>query len=169
MPLLLVLWLAAFGLPIAQAQSTAAGATDVALVITGDVGRPLSLSLSDLQRLSHTTLKVTNSHEGREETYEGVLLGQLLKMAGLAQGEKLRGSLMASYLLVRGRDGYRVVLSLAETDSSFQNAEILVADRMNGQPIGSDAGPLRLILPHDLRPGRWVRMLQSINVVTIPN
>jgi hypothetical protein len=29
-------------------------------------------------------------------------------------------------------------------------------------------GPLRLVLPHDLRPGRWVRMLQSIKVVTIP-
>ena len=97
-----------------------------------------------------------------------MLLSELLRETGIPQSEKLRGALMASYLLVQGSDGYRVVLSLAETDVSFQDSQILVADKMNGQPIGSGAGPLRLVLPHDLRPGRWVRMLQSVKVVTIP-
>lgn len=161
--------LAVCGLATAQSSPPSpANSTGAALTVVGDVATPLSLTLSDLQHLPRTTLKVLNSHEGKEEVYEGVLLSELLKRAGLPQGEKLRGSIMASYLLVQGSDGYRVVLSLAETDSSFQNSEILVADRMNGQPIGSSAGPLRLILPHDLRPGRWVRMLQSVKVVAIP-
>ena len=109
-----------------------------------------------------------NPRAGKEEVYEGVLLAELLKQAGLPQGEKLRGDLMASCLLAQGSDGYRVIFSLAETDSSFQNSEILIADKMDGQSIGSGTGPLRLIVPHDLRPGRWVRMLQSIKVVTVP-
>ena|SRR6516162_8674445 len=168
----MVVLLAICGSATAQTQSpppSTPSSTGVALTITGDINKPLSLSLTDLQRLPRTTLKVINSHEGKEEVYEGVLLGELLKRAGLPQGENLRGSLMASYLLVQASDGYRVVLSLAERDFSFQNSEILVADRMNGQVIGSGAGPRRLILPHDLRPGRWVRMLNLVRVVTVSN
>jgi len=165
----LVFVLAVCGLAAAQAPAPSSqSSADAALAVTGDVATPLSLSLSDLQHLPRTTLKVLNPHSGKEEVYEGVLLAELLKRAGLPQGEKLRGPMMASYLLAQGSDGYRVVLSLAETDSSFQNSEILDADTMDGQAIGSGAGPLRLVLPHDLRPGRWVRMLQSIKVVTIP-
>jgi DMSO/TMAO reductase YedYZ molybdopterin-dependent catalytic subunit len=165
--LVLVSAIMAAGQAPTTAPSSAVSTADVVLTVTGAVDRPLSLSLADLQHLPRTTLKVTNSHEGEEEAYEGVLLSTLLKEAGIPQGENLRGALMASYLLVQGGDGYRVVLSLAETDVSFQDSQILVADRMNGQPIGSAEGPLRLVLPHDLRPGRWVRMLQSIKVVTI--
>ena len=75
---------------------------------------------------------------------------------------------MATYLVVEGADGYRVVFSLAETDSDFQDSEILVADKMNGQPMNANLGPLRLVSPHDKRPARWVRMLQSIKVVAAP-
>jgi len=132
-----------------QVASTASSET--ALTVTGAVDKPLSLSLTDLQHLPRATVKALNSHEGKEEVYEGVLLAELLKEAGIPQGEKLRGAMMATYLLAQGSDGYRVVLALAETDNSFQDSQILVADTMNGQPIGSGAGPLRLVLPHDLR------------------
>jgi len=153
--------------PTHSAPSTTATG-DTALTVTGAVDKPLSLSLADLQHLPRATVKALNSREGKEEVYEGVLLGELLRQAGVPQGEKLRGAMMATYLLAQGADGYRVVLSLAETDSSFQDSQILVADTRNGQPIGADAGPLRMVVPHDLRPGRWVRMLQSIKVVNVP-
>jgi DMSO/TMAO reductase YedYZ molybdopterin-dependent catalytic subunit len=149
----------------AQVQSSS---TDAVLTVTGSIEKPLLLSIADLQHLPRTTIKVLNSHEGKEETYEGVLLGELLKDAGIPQGEKLRGATMATYLLVQGGDGYRVILSLAETDDSIQDSQIVVADKMNGQPLGPSLGPLRLVVPHDRRPARWVRMLQSIKVVTVP-
>lgn len=138
------------------------------LTVTGTVDKPLSLSIRDLRNLPRTTVKALNAHEGKEETYEGVLLGELLAEAGVPRGEKIRGAAMATYVEAEGADGYRVILSLAETDSGFQDSEVIVADKMNGQPIGANLGPLRLVVPHDKRPGRWVRMLQSIKVVTVP-
>jgi DMSO/TMAO reductase YedYZ molybdopterin-dependent catalytic subunit len=152
----------------AQSSSSPSSTAEPALTVTGTVDKPLSLSLRDLQNLPRKTVKVLNSHDGKEETYEGVLLADLLAQAGVPSGEKIRGAAMATYVEADAADGYRAILSLAETDSSFQDSEIIVADKMNGQPIRANAGPLRLVVPHDKRPGRWVRMLQSIKVVTIP-
>jgi len=75
---------------------------------------------------------------------------------------------MATYILAEASDGYRVTFSLAELDSDFENSEVLVADTLNGAPLGDKLGPLRLVVPHDKRPAHWVRMLQSIKVVSIP-
>jgi hypothetical protein len=78
-----------------------------ALTISGDVAKPLSLSLADLSAMPHKTLKVTNPHDHKEETYEGVPLADLLKLAGASQGEQLRGASMATYVLIEAADGYR--------------------------------------------------------------
>lgn len=162
----LLLALIVFGGAVcARAQSPPAETT---LTVTGTVDKPLSLSIRDLQNLPRTTIKVLNPHEGKEETYEGVLLGELLTQAGVPRGEKIRGAAMATYVEAKGADGYRVIFSLAETDSGFQDSDVIVADKMNGQPIGANLGPLRLVVPHDKRPARWVRMLQSIKVATVP-
>jgi DMSO/TMAO reductase YedYZ molybdopterin-dependent catalytic subunit len=141
----------------------------VQLVITGDVEKPLSLSGSDLEHLSRTTIKVMNSHDGKDETYEGVLLAEVLKQAGVPQGAKLNGKALATYVEVEGADGYRVIFSLAELDGDFLDSGVLVADKMDGQPIAGNLGPLRLVVPHDKRPARWVRMLRSIKVARVPN
>jgi DMSO/TMAO reductase YedYZ molybdopterin-dependent catalytic subunit len=65
-------------------------------------------------------------------------------------------------------DGYRVIYSLAELDSDFQDSGVIVADKMYGKPLDDKAGPLRLVAPHDKRPARWIRMLQTIKVVSVP-
>jgi DMSO/TMAO reductase YedYZ molybdopterin-dependent catalytic subunit len=75
---------------------------------------------------------------------------------------------MATYILAEGSDGYRVTFSLAELDSEFQASEVIVADTLNGAPLGDKLGPLRLVVPHDKRPARWVRMLRSIKVLRVP-
>jgi DMSO/TMAO reductase YedYZ molybdopterin-dependent catalytic subunit len=149
---------------LARAQSKTAATT---LTITGNVEKPLTLTIGDLQKLPRRTVHVFNPHDKKEETYEGVLLTELLGRAGVPQGPKLRGAAMATYIEAEGADGYRVTLSLAETDLDFQDSEIIVADRINGQLINGDPGPLRLVVPHDKRPARWVKMLDSIKVVTV--
>jgi len=125
----------------------------------------LSLSLLDLGGLPRQILKVYNEHEKKQETYQGVPLAEILKRAGVPQGEELRGPALATYVRAEGADGYAVVFSLAELDSSIQDSGVLVADTLDGRPIPDKLGPLRLIVPHDKRPARWVRMLQSITVV----
>jgi len=138
---------------------------NIRLLVSGDVAVPLSLSLSDLGGFPRQILKVYNEHEKKQETYEGVPLAEILKRAGVPQGEALRGPALAMYVRAEAADGYAVVFGLAELDSSIQDSGVLVADTLDGQPIPDKLGPLRLVVPHDKRPARWVRMLQSITVV----
>lgn len=155
-------------LSLAQQPGTSAQSdSSPALRIAGNVTMPLSLSAKDLNAMPRTTLKVLNTHENKEETYEGVAVQELLRKAGAPQNEKLRGATMATYVLAEASDGYAVVYSLAELDSSIQDSEVIVADTMNGSPLGEKQGPFKMVAPHDKRPARWVRMLKSLTVVTV--
>lgn len=137
------------------------------LRVAGNVATPLSLSANDLKTLPRKTLKVLNHHENKEETYEGVAVQELLRRAGVPQNEKLRGAAMATYVLAEATDGYSVLFSLAELDSDFQDSEVIVADTMNGLPLGDKQGPFKMVAPHDKRPARWIRMLKSLTVVAV--
>jgi DMSO/TMAO reductase YedYZ molybdopterin-dependent catalytic subunit len=135
------------------------------LRISGAVSTPLVLTVADLKKMPRKTLSVVNPHDKKTETYEGVLLEEILRRAGVPQGEKLRGSSMAIYVVAEAEDGYRVVFSLAELDSGILDSEVLVADTMDGSPLAPKQGPFRLVAPHEKRPARWVRMLKTITVV----
>ena len=152
--------------PAAHAQ-TAAAAPE--LRISGAVATPLVLTVADLKKMPRKTLSVVNPHDQKKETYEGVLLEDLLQRAGVAHGEHLRGAAMATYVVAEADDGYRVVFSLAELDSGIVDSEIIVADTMDGAPLAAKQGPFRLVAPHEKRPARWVRMLKSITVSTAEN
>jgi hypothetical protein len=124
------------------------------------------LTVSDLKKLPRKTLSVVNPHNNKTETYEGVLLEELLHRAGVPQGEQLRGPAMVTYVIAAAEDGYRVVFSLAELDSGILESDVLVADTLDGAPLAAKEGPFRLVAPHEKRPARWVRMLKSLTVVT---
>lgn len=143
-------------------------AQSVELRVGGDVSTPLTLTAADLKKMPRKTLSVMNPHEKKNETYEGVLLQDILAKAGTPQGENMRGKAMASYVVAEAQDGYRVTFSLAELEPGIGNAEVLVADTMDGEPLGAKQGPFRLVAPHDKRPARWVRMLKSISITGAP-
>jgi DMSO/TMAO reductase YedYZ molybdopterin-dependent catalytic subunit len=138
------------------------------LRITGNVTTPQTLTIADLKKMPRKSLSVVNPHDKKNESYEGVLLEELLHQAGVAQGEKLRGTAMATYVVAEGSDGYRVIFSLAELDSGMLDSEVIVADTLDGKPIAPEVGPLRIVAPHEKRPARWVRMLTTITVVHPP-
>ena len=152
-------------LPRAHAQTTA-GPT---LKIGGDVSQPLVVSADDLKQMPRKTLSVLNPHDKKNEVYEGVLVEELLKRAGVPQGEKLRGAALATYLIFEADDGYRVVFSIAELDSGITDSEVIVADTVDGRALPAKIGPFRLVAPKEKRPARWVRMLKSITVVRAAN
>jgi len=165
-PILLIsACLAAFAvLPCTQTGAAQTPDTTAQLKVSGAVSTPLTLTAADLKNMPRTTLQVSNPHEKKSETYEGVLLEELLKRAGVPHGEQLRGPLMTSYVVAEASDCYRVLFALAELDSDFVKSEVLVADTVDGGPIDAKRGPLRLVAPHDKRPARWVRMLKTITV-----
>jgi DMSO/TMAO reductase YedYZ molybdopterin-dependent catalytic subunit len=150
----------------ARPPKPSSGPTD--FKIAGAVTTPLDLTAADLKAMPRKTLKVDNPHSGKTEVYEGVRVEDLLKKAGVPQGEQLRGPAMASYVLVDAADNYRVVFALEEFNSSFMDSEIIVADTMDGAPLPGALGPFRLVAPNEKRPARWVEMLRSLTVVRVP-
>jgi DMSO/TMAO reductase YedYZ molybdopterin-dependent catalytic subunit len=155
-------------LPLVQ-QPVPPTAATAELRVGGEVTTPLALSVNDLRKLPRTTVKVLNPHDHKEEIYEGVAVQELLGRAGVPQKEKLRGPAMARYVLAEASGGYRVVYALAELDSDFQDSDVIIADTMNGAPLGEKQGPFKMVAPHDKRPARSIRMLKSITVLTAPS
>lgn len=145
----------------------ASGPADVK--ISGAVATALDLTVADLRSMPRKTLRVDNAHSKKSEVYEGVLMEDLLKKAGVPQGEQLRGQSMATYVLVEAADDYRVLFALEEFNSSFMDSEIILADTMDGAPIPGALGPFRLVAPHEKRPARWVEMVKSITIVKVTN
>jgi len=142
-------------------------AQEASLAVAGAVEHPLDLHMSELEKMPHTRLDV-KEHDGSSATYEGVALAELLKAAGVPAGEKLHGASMATYVLAHAKDGYRAIFALPELDASFTDAKVIVAYAMNGKPLAERQGPLKLVVPQDKRPARWVRMLDRIEVVKVP-
>src|SRR5262245_23762959 len=112
-------------------QAPAADAAAATLTIAGDVPQPLTIAPADLKAMPRTT--VTVSDEGRQTTYEGVLVGELLKRAGAPVGRDLSGKAVATYVRATAKDGYQVVFSLAELDPGFTANDIIVADTVDGK------------------------------------
>ncbi len=156
-----------------QLAAWAQQAGSAVLEISGDIPHPRTFSEQDWKQLKHTPVTATNAHEKKTATYNGVLLQELLKEAGVPAGENLRGKALTTCIIVSANDGYQVTFSLAELDEGLGNVQVLVADSGDGKafdqkPGGEKIGPLRLVVPSDKRPARWVRMVKSIRVVAAP-
>jgi hypothetical protein len=116
-----------------------------------------------LAQLPHTTITVHNGHTNADETYSGVLLIQLLTQVGVP--ERPRGKDLRIYLVAEGRDGYKVVYSLAEVAPDLHEGTVLLADRKDGKPMGEN-GPMQIICTGEKHPARWVRNVVAIHVLT---
>lgn len=138
-----------------------------ALVVKGDVPHELHLTAAAFRELPHVDVTATDGHSGKVIHFRGVPLTALLEKAGVALGEHLRGKELAAYVLAAAEDGYRVLFSIAECDPKLSGTEVLVADAADGKPIDEKSGPLRLVVPGDHRPARWVRQVDAIVVAKV--
>jgi DMSO/TMAO reductase YedYZ molybdopterin-dependent catalytic subunit len=150
-----------------RAHAPLAAAGEVVFRIGGDVERPQQWTLEDLAKLPRREGRARD-RDGTEATFAGVALVDLLRLAEVPLGEKLRGSNMAIYLLIEAADGYRVVFALPELDPAFRERVVLLADHRDGQPLSTAEGPLRLVVPDEKRHARWVRQVRSCTVRRAP-
>jgi hypothetical protein len=116
-----------------------------------------------LLALPQTTITVYNEHSKKEQTYSGVKVIDLLTPLGVA--EKPRGKDFQLYVVAEGSDGYKVVYSIGEISPDVHDGTVLVADKLEGQPIPG-TGPLQLVATGEKRPARWVRNLVALRVLT---
>jgi Oxidoreductase molybdopterin binding domain len=136
-------------------------AADPALVVSGVSSAPLNLNLDDLAKLPRTTVAV------KDHSYEGVLVAEVLKRAGMPLGPEMRGPLLASCVIAEAHDGYRALFSVSELDPAFTNGLVLIADRADGKPLSARDGPLKIVVPGDKRADRWVRGVERLRIVRI--
>jgi len=87
---------------------TAASSNAVLLTVEGEVEHPLKLTAGDLARLPRRSVRA-KTHDGKEASFDGVELSDVLKPAGVKFGEQLRGKDLALFLVVAAADGYRAV------------------------------------------------------------
>lgn len=128
--------------------------------VSGDVLRPASFDLAALQALPVVTRTVGS------DTYTGVSLWSLLgSTAGLQLDPAAKNGQLAMYVVATGSDGYQALLSLGELDTGFGNQPDLVAYAVNGEPLGDD-GFARLVVPNDIKRGRWIYNLANLQVFT---
>ena len=83
------LFLIVLGSTVAFRQTGTATPTNaVLLTVAGEVATPLKLTAADLAKLPRRTLHA-KAHDGKDATFEGIELGDVLKLAGVKFGEQL--------------------------------------------------------------------------------
>jgi DMSO/TMAO reductase YedYZ molybdopterin-dependent catalytic subunit len=147
--LICVLWLC-----LLAGFSPIARAADALLTIDGDVTKPVVLSEADFKALPHTSVSIA------ADTYSGVALSGLLKMAGVPLQDDLKGKDVAKYLHAQGADGFVAVFALPEFDTGV----FVVADSLNGAPLPQGTGVLQLISPGEKRHSRWIKQLATLRI-----
>lgn len=123
------------------------------LKISGEIVQPLELSLSDLSKMPQKEA-ILKDKEGKIHAYTGVSIQDILTWAKVPSGKDLHGENLSKYLLVKCADGYQVLFSLAELDSSIADKKVIVADMMDGKPLLKEKGPLRMIAEGEKKPAR---------------
>lgn len=123
------------------------------LRVEGEVTKPLMLNANELSKMKRSTVMLKD-RDSREHSYTGVAVQEILEMAGVTTGKKLRGENLSKYLLVKCADGYEVVFSLAELDSNFTDRKVILADETEGKPLPADRGPFRLVVTGEKIPAR---------------
>jgi len=140
----------------------APGPPSTNLTLTVD-GKATTLSVAQLQAMPQKTVAVHNEHAKADETYTGVLLGDLLAKYGFPVDKTTQRKMLRTYLVAEGTDKYWVLYSVTEVEGSEHNGEVIVATSMGGKQLGAD-GQFKLIDSGDKKPQRWVRNLKSITV-----
>ena len=128
-----------------------------------------TLSVQELRLLGKRDVSVmmVGYHQG----YIGpsIYTGVPLKKAMIAAGyEGTRGADVSceDYIRVIGEDGYGAILSWGEVFNQIYGMDIILAYEKNGNPLDSEEGPIRLILPGDYYCGRYVKGVTNVEALT---
>jgi len=152
------------GFALAVPAGTAWGATPASgIAILGPSGAVTVLTPARLAGLPVVTETVSfgTDHGESTATYSGPLLWAVLQAGGAVGGDMPKAA-VREYAVVTGADGYRAVVALGEVSPAFENKEVILATRVNGEALGP--GHDRLVVPGERRGGRSVRDVVRIAV-----
>jgi hypothetical protein len=140
----------------------AAGLAQPAIAVEGINGTSASVTSADLAKLPQQTVQTTD--HGKQVTFTGVLLKDVLARVDQPLGEKFHSTGASYYLTVEAADGYRAVYAWAELDPSFTDKLLYVVTARDGHPLDAKEGPFRLVAPGEKRGARWVRQVTALKI-----
>jgi hypothetical protein len=135
---------------------------EVVLTVTGDIGevnkgKKLELDLASLEKMRRVRLEAAEPFLKRRVMFEGVLLSDLLAVAGVPDS--------ASTVSLTALDDYKVDFKVADVRSS----QMLLATKADGKHMPVDkSGPIRIVFPDSSSLGRnpdlWIWSVSSMKV-----
>jgi hypothetical protein len=151
---------AAFLIMSTVASGGAAPPSAGSITIDGHVEHALQLTIDDLRAMPQQAIDVTfTSGKGSQsDHFTGALLWDVVQKAGITDGADAAAKHHLQHaLLVTGRDGYTVAVSIGEIDPAFEGKSVILADD------DADKG-VRLVVPGDKQGGRNVRDVVRIEI-----
>ena len=147
---------------LAAGERISAPKGEVVLTVTGDIGtankgKKLELDLASLEKMRRVRVEAAEPFLKRRVTFEGVLLSDLLEVAGVPDA--------ASTVSLTALDVYKVDVKVSDIRSS----QMLLATRADGKHMPVDrSGPIRIVFPDSSAPGRnpdlWIWSVESMKV-----
>ena len=147
---------------LAAGEKIAAPKGEVVLTVTGDIGaankgRRLELDLASLEQMRRVQLEAAEPFLKRRVMFEGVLLSDLLAVAGVPES--------AGKVSLTALDDYKVDFKVADVRSS----QMLLATKADGKHMPVDrSGPIRIVFPDASTLGRnpdlWIWSVSSMKV-----
>jgi hypothetical protein len=135
---------------------------EVVLTVSGDIGernngKRLDLDLASLEKMRRVRLEAAEPFLKRRVMFEGVLLADLLAVAGVPES--------ATKVSLTALDDYKVDFSVADVRSS----QMLLATKADGKHMPVDrSGPIRIVFPDSSSLGRnpdlWIWSVSSMKV-----
>ncbi|HTP28371.1 MAG TPA: molybdopterin-dependent oxidoreductase [Anaeromyxobacteraceae bacterium] len=159
-------------LTLATFAAGAAESVVPSLEIAGSISEPGKLTIQELQALGPVT-RPWKEH-GKTHQVTGVPIQKILAARGFSPGpegknvpvtEKRAG--WRKVLVAVAADGYQAAFSCAELSDEIGATKVLVVWSVDGKPLRTETGPLRLVSPSDHEPSRSVFKLERLVLVDV--
>ena len=147
---------------LAAGEKISAPKGEVVLTVTGDIGTAnkgskLELDLASLEKMRRVRVEAAEPFLKRRVTFEGVLLSDLLDVAGVPDS--------ASKVSLTALDDYKVDFKVSDVRSS----QMLLATKADGKHMPVDrSGPIRIVFPDGSALGRnpdlWIWSVATMKV-----
>jgi len=151
-------------------QSALAATASTAFSLDGFIkaDSPTTFDLSSLEAFASAnpsavkTIDVAKTGGGTDQ-YIGISLFSFLNSYIQTDPSVPKNDILRDYVVATGTDGYKVAFSLGELSPNFGNQNDIIAYQLNGADL-TTSGFARIIVPGDVKAGRWVSNLAELEV-----
>lgn len=148
-------------------ESTPSGSPEAitSFTVSGLIDSPATLTVADLATFAAESVDVTFTAGGnpRDVSFTGTNLYAFLESFGLQIPDEPHNAMLGMVAKLTASDGYVTVISLGEIDPGFGAAPMLLAWEEDGEPLTLP----RLVVPGDIRGGRYVSDVISIEILLV--